>query len=313
MKDLGMLNETEFIKKYIKKGSKKNKYSLNFEDDVAVLNNCAYSTDTISEEIHFFSDDDPKTIAKKLIRVNVSDLISKGVKPQFCLLNFSSGRIVNKSWLDSFFKSFHQDLKKYNLTLIGGDTVTTRMKTVLSLTIFGKVRSNKIIKRSSARVSDYIYVSGTIGDSFIGMNIKKKQIDFDEKAKDKLISRYLIPEPQIHLTNLIKNKANSSTDISDGLLNDLQNICDMSNLGAEISFSLIPKSKEVIKFLASYKRYEKLILTGGDDYQILFTGPKGLNRYKNVTEIGRMTRKKQIKIIDKNFNNLLAGYNHSIY
>ena len=313
MKDLGMLNETEFIKKYIKKGSKKNKYSLNFEDDVAVLNNCAYSTDTISEEIHFFSDDDPKTIAKKLIRVNVSDLISKGVKPQFCLLNFSSGRIVNKSWLDSFFKSFHQDLNKYNLTLIGGDTVTTRMKTVLSLTIFGKVRSNKIIKRSSARVSDYIYVSGTIGDSFIGMNIKKKQIDFDEKAKDKLISRYLIPEPQIHLTNLIKNKANSSTDISDGLLNDLQNICDMSNLGAEISFSLIPKSKEVIKFLASYKRYEKLILTGGDDYQILFTGPKGLNRYKNVTEIGRMTRKKRIKIIDKNFNNLLAGYNHSIY
>ena len=313
MKDLGMLNETEFIKKYIKKGSKKNKYSLNFEDDVAVLNNCAYSTDTISEEIHFFSDDDPKTIAKKLIRVNVSDLISKGVKPQFCLLNFSSGRIVNKSWLDSFFKSFHQDLNKYNLTLIGGDTVTTRMKTVLSLTIFGKVRSNKIIKRSSARVSDYIYVSGTIGDSFIGMNIKKKQIDFDEKAKDKLISRYLIPEPQIHLTNLIKNKANSSTDISDGLLNDLQNICDMSNLGAEISFSLIPKSKEVIKFLANYKRYEKLILTGGDDYQILFTGPKGLNRYKNVTEIGRMTRKKQIKIIDKNFNNLLAGYNHSIY
>ena len=313
MKDLGMLNETEFIKKYIKKGSKKNKYSLNFEDDVAVLNNCAYSTDTISEEIHFFSDDDPKTIAKKLIRVNVSDLISKGVKPQFCLLNFSSGRIVNKSWLDSFFKSFHQDLNKYNLTLIGGDTVTTRMKTVLSLTIFGKVRSNKIIKRSSARVSDYIYVSGTIGDSFIGMNIKKKQIDFDEKAKDKLISRYLIPEPQIHLTNLIKNKANSSTDISDGLLNDLQNICDMSNLGAEISFSLIPKSKEVIKFLANYKRYEKLILTGGDDYQILFTGPKGLNRYKNVTEIGRMTRKKQIKIIDKNFNSLLAGYNHSIY
>tara|TARA_B100000676_G_scaffold27835_2_gene25762 strand:+ start:3867 stop:4808 length:942 start_codon:yes stop_codon:yes gene_type:complete len=313
MKDLGMLNETEFIKKYIKKGSKKNKYSLNFEDDVAVLNNCAYSTDTISEEIHFFSDDDPKTIAKKLIRVNVSDLISKGVKPQFCLLNFSSGRIVNKSWLDSFFKSFHQDLNKYNLTLIGGDTVTTRMKTVLSLTIFGKVRSNKIIKRSSARVSDYIYVSGTIGDSFIGMNIKKKQIDFDEKAKDKLISRYLIPEPQIHLTNLIKNKANSSTDISDGLLNDLQNICDMSNLGAEISFSLIPKSKEVIKFLASYKRYEKLILTGGDDYQILFTGPKGLNRYKNVTEIGRMTRNKGIKIIDKNFNNLLSGYNHSIY
>ena len=85
------------------------------------------------------------------------------------------------------------------------------------------------------------------------------------------------------------------------------------NVGAEISFSSIPKSKEVIKFLNTFKRYEKLILTGGDDYQILFTGPKGLNRYKNVTEIGRMTRNKGIKIIDKNFNNLLSGYNHSIY
>lgn len=313
MKDLFMLKETEFIKKYIKKGSKHNKYSLNFDDDIAVVNNYAYSTDTISEEIHFFNDDDPKTIAKKLIRVNVSDLISKGVKPQFCLLNFSSGKLVNKSWLDKFFKSFHQDLKKYNLTLIGGDTVATGMKTVLSLTIFGKAKSNKVIKRSSAKISDFIYVSGTIGDSFIGMNIKKKKIDFAKRAKDKLISRYLIPEPQIHLINLIKNKANSSTDISDGLLNDLKNICDMSNLGAEISFSSIPKSKEVIKFLNTFKRYEKLILTGGDDYQILFTGPKGLNRYKNVTEIGRMTRNKGIKIIDKNFNNLLSGYNHSIY
>ncbi len=308
-----MLKEIEFIKNYIKNGSKKTKHSLNFEDDVAVVDNYAYSTDTISEDIHFFSDDDPKTIAKKLIRVNISDLISKGVKPKFCLLNFSSGKLINQKWLDSFFKSFHQDLKIYNLNLIGGDTISTKNKTVLSLTIFGPVKSEKIIKRSTAKFSDFIYVSGTIGDAFIGMSIKKKQIKFDKNAKEKLISKYLVPEPQTNLTNLIRNKANASTDISDGLLNDLNNICITSKLGAEIKFSSIPKSKEVIRFLNTYKRYEKQILIGGDDYQILFTGPKGLDKYKNVTKIGQMTRKKGVKIIDKNFNNLLEGFTHSLY
>ena len=95
--------------------------------------------------------------------------------------------------------------------------------------------------------------------------------------------------------------------------NDLNNICTMSKLGAEIQFSSIPKSNEVIKFLNSYKRYEKSILIGGDDYQILFTGPKGLDKHKNVTKIGRMTRKKGIKIIDKNFSNLIGGFTHSLY
>jgi len=308
-----MLKETEFIKNYIKKGTKQTKHSLNFEDDVAVVNNFAYSTDTISEDIHFFSDDDPKTIAKKLIRVNISDLISKGVKPKFCLLNFSSGKSINQRWLDSFFRSFHQDLKNYNLNLIGGDTISTKNKTVLSLTIFGPVKSKRIIKRSSAKLSDLIYVSGTIGDAFIGMSIKKKKIKFDKRAKEKLILKYLVPQPQTNLINLIRNKANASTDISDGLLNDLNNICTMSKLGAEIQFSSIPKSNEVIKFLNSYKRYEKSILIGGDDYQILFTGPKGLDKHKNVTKIGRMTRKKGIKIIDKNFNTLLGGFTHSLY
>ena len=106
-----------------------------------------------------------------------------------------------------------------------------------------------------------------------------------------------MPEPQTNLTNLIRNKANASTDISDGLLNDLNNICITSKLGAEIKFSSIPKSKEVIRFLNTYKRYEKQILTGGDDYQILFTGPKGLDKYKNVTKIGQMLRKLMVKYV----------------
>ena len=307
------MKEKDFIKKYIKKKNNEYKYSLGFNDDVGVVNDYAYSTDTISENIHFFKDDDPGTIAKKLIRVNISDLISKGVKPEFCLFNFCSGKIINKNWLDIFFKSFHQDLKKYNLNLIGGDTIATKTETLLNLTIFGPIKSRTIIKRSTAKFNDYIYVSGTIGDAFIGMNIKKKKIVFDNNDKKKLIARYNVPNPQVQLTNLIKNNANASTDISDGLLDDLNNICYSSNLGAEISFSAIPKSREVIKFLEANKQFEKFILTGGDDYQLLFTGKKGLDKFKNITKIGRMTRKKEIKIIDKNFKNLLRGYNHLLY
>jgi len=309
-----MLSEKEFIKKFIKPlGDKKGRNSFDFEDDVAVVNNYAYSTDTIAENIHFFKKDKPQYIAKKLIRVNVSDLLAKGVRPEYCLFNFSAGKIVNKRWISSFIDSFNSDLKKYQISLIGGDTVNTKARTLLSLTIFGKIPSQGIKLRSSAKKSDFIYVSGTIGDSSIGMNLIKKKIRFDKKSKENLILRYQIPHPSIDLLKLIQNKANASTDISDGLLIDLNNICEMSNLGAEISFSQIPKSSDVKRFISKNINYEKLILTGGDDYQILFTGPKGLDKYKNVTNIGKMTKEKGIKIIDKNFRDLIKGYSHLLY
>jgi len=307
-----MLSEKDFINKFIKPLGKNNKNSFGFNDDVAVVNNYAYSTDTIVEGIHFFKDDNPKFIAKKLIRVNVSDLIAKGVKPKYCLLNFSSGKSINTKWIKDFTNSFGKDLEKYNLSLIGGDTVVTKSKIVLSITIFGKINSKKIKLRSAAKSSDLIYVSGTIGDSAVGLKILNKKIEFDKKSEKILISRFHVPQPEVNLVQLINKKANASTDISDGLINDLNNICEFSKLGAEIEFSLIPKSKEVKKFLKNFKNYEKLILNGGDDYQILFTGPDGLDSQANVTKIGRMTKNKGIKIIDKNFNNLLKGYNHSI-
>ena len=307
-----MLSEKDFINKFIKPLGKSNKNSFGFNDDVAVVNNYAYSTDTIVEGIHFFKNDDPKFIAKKLIRVNVSDLIAKGVKPEFCLLNFSSGKSINNGWIKNFTSSFGEDLEKYNLSLIGGDTVVTRSKTVLSITIFGKIYSKKIKLRSAAKVSDFIYVSGTIGDSSIGLKILNKKLKFNKKSEEILISRFHLPKPQVNLVKLIDKKANASTDVSDGLISDLNNICEFSKLGAEIEFSLIPKSKEVKKFLKKFKNYEKLILNGGDDYQLLFTGPDCLDSHRNVTKIGRMTKNKGIKIIDKSFKNLLKGYNHSI-
>ncbi len=307
-----MLSEKDFINKFIKPLGKSNKNSFGFNDDVAVVNNYAYSTDTIVEGIHFFKNDDPKFIAKKLIRVNVSDLIAKGVKPEFCLLNFSSGKSINNGWIKNFTNSFGEDLEKYNLSLIGGDTVVTRSKTVLSITIFGKINSKKIKLRSAAKVSDFIYVSGTIGDSSIGLKILNKKLKFNKKSEEILISRFHLPKPQVNLVKLIDKKANASTDVSDGLISDLNNICEFSKLGAEIEFSLIPKSKEVKKFLKKFKNYEKLILNGGDDYQLLFTGPDCLDSHRNVTKIGRMTKNKGIKIIDKSFKNLLKGYNHSI-
>ena len=309
-----MLSEKEFIKKFIKPlGDKKGKNSFNFTDDVAVVNNYAYSTDTIAEDIHFFKKDKPQFIAKKLVRVNVSDLLAKGVKPEYCLFNFSAGKIVNKRWINIFIDSFNSDLKKYKISLIGGDTVNTKATTVLGLTIFGKIPSKGIKLRSNAKKSDFIYVSGTIGDSSIGMNLIKKKIRFDKKCKENLILRYNIPLPRMDLLKLIQNKANASTDISDGLLFDLNNICEMSKLGAEISFSKIPKSSDVKRFISKNIKYEKLILTGGDDYQILFTGPKGLDSYENVTNIGKMTKEKGIKIIDKNFSDLIDGYSHLLY
>ena len=307
------MNEFDFIEKYLSSKQNSNKFSLNFKDDVGHVNNNIFSTDTICEGIHFFSEDDPSMVAKKLIRVNISDIVAKGIRPMFCLLNLSLGKKANIDWLDKFMKGFHSDLDFYKLNLIGGDTTKTLQKSVLSLTIFANLKGKKFIKRSSSKKNDFIYVTGSIGDSSLGLYLRKnKNIKISKKHSDYLINRYLLPQPRIDLVNFINKNASASTDISDGLYSDLSNICKTSNLGSEIYFSKIPLSDAAIKIIKDNPLLAKNILSGGDDYEVLFTGPPNLDRKKNVTKIGKMITGNKIKLIDFDDRISLDGYKHEI-
>ena len=306
-----MIAEFDFIKKYLSSKEKNSKYSLNFNDDVGLVDGKIYSTDTICEDIHFFSNDRPNLIAKKLIRVNVSDIVSKGVKPKYCLFNFSIGRNIDEKWISNFMRGLRSDIQFFKLNLIGGDTTKTLDKTVLSLTIFGNLINDKFIRRSSAKNSDYIYVSGTIGDSALGLYCKKKEkVNILKKHKEFLLNRYLIPTPRIDLFNYINRYASASTDISDGLYSDLNNICRTSNLGADIDFNSIPLSNSAKAIISKYPKLNKLILNGGDDYELLFTGKDGLDRNKSITKIGKMKKGYNINIADFNDITDLDGYKH---
>jgi thiamine-monophosphate kinase len=306
-----MITEFDFIKKYLSSKEKNSKYSLNFNDDVGLVDGKIYSTDTICEDIHFFSSDEPNLIAKKLIRVNVSDIVSKGVRPKYCLFNFSVGKKIDEKWISNFMKGLRSDIQFFKLNLIGGDTTKTLDKTVLSLTIFGNLINDKFVRRSSAKRNDYIYVSGSIGDSALGLYCKKKvRVNILKKHKEFLLNRYLKPTPRIDLVNYINKNASASTDISDGLYSDLNNICRASNLGANIDFNTIPLSNSARVIVSKYPKLNRLVLSGGDDYELLFTGRDGLDRNKNITKIGKMKKGYNINIIDFNDITNLDGYKH---
>ena len=307
------MNEFDFINKYLSSKNNFSKFSLNYRDDVGYAINSIFSTDTICEGVHFYKDDNPFLVAKKLIRVNVSDIISKGIIPKFCLLNLSLGKDVDDIWLDKFMKGIHSDLNFYKLNLIGGDTTKNLHNTVLSLTIFSDLKDKKFIKRSSAKINNFIYVTGTIGDSSLGLFCRNNP-DFHllKKYSEYLKNRYLLPKPRIELANFINKNATSSTDISDGLYSDLKNICMTSNLGAEINFSKIPLSTAASKIIKENPKLKTRIINGGDDYEILFTGPDGLEKKKNITKIGKMTKGNQINLIDFDDRINLDGYKHEI-
>ena len=308
-----MKSEFEIVKKYIQPLVGDNdKYAIGLSDDVGIVDNLIFSTDTIVEGIHFFSNNKPEDIAKKLVRVNVSDLIAKGVRPGFCLLNFSAGSIINERWIKSFMYSLNEDFKKYKINLVGGDTVQTKSKTVLSLCIFGKNPKSNIKLRSSAIPGDNIYVSGTIGDSALGLMILKNKLKVNKNFKNFLIDRYLIPQPRIELVSIINKRANASIDISDGLIQDLQNLCLSSDVGAEINFSDIPLSSAARSIVNKNSKMIEVILNGGDDYEILFTGPKGLQAKKNIRMIGKITKGSKISILDLKLKDktIKNGFNH---
>ena len=307
------MNEFDFINKFLSSKNNFSKFSLNYRDDVGYAINSIFSTDTICEGVHFYKDDNPFLVAKKLIRVNVSDIISKGIIPKFCLLNLSLGKDVDDIWLDKFMKGIHSDLNFNKLYLIGGDTTKNLHNTVLSLTIFSDLKDKKFIKRSSAKINNFIYVTGTIGDSSLGLFCRNNP-DFHllKKYSEYLKNKYLLPEPRIELANFINKNATSSTDISDGLYSDLKNICMTSKLGAEINFSKIPLSTAASKIIKENPKLKTRIINGGDDYEILFTGPDGLEKKKNITKIGKMTKGNQINLIDFDDRINLDGYKHEI-
>ena len=317
------MNEFELIKNYFQKISNKNLGAKKLNDDVFFDKNkkLVVSVDTYNEKVHFPNFKYPNLVIKKIIRSSISDLIAKGVKPKYYFISGSGNKkSFTKRNLKLISKALNQEQKKYNLKLSGGDT-TNSDKVSFSITSVGF--SQSIVERNKAKLNDDIYVTGNIGDSFVGLKIIKNNIKINFKLKKYFINQFYCPNLPYKIYKHIHKFANTSIDISDGLVSDMYKLINDQFLSFEINVNKIPISKNLEVYIKKYNKVKKQFLFNGDDYQVLFTASqkkrlliKSLAKKLNqkITIIGKINNgyKKNLIKFDNKPQNLtnFKGYSH---
>lgn len=255
--------------------------ALGLKDDAALLppsiEPLAATVDMLVAGVHFFADDPPALIAKKALRVNLSDLAAKGAKPLGFLLSLALPADWTNDWLASFAAGLAEDARLFAAPLIGGDTTATPGPLTISITALGG--APRFVPRGGARPGDVIYVSGTIGDAALGLALRRDpalSARLSVEARAHLLDRYLLPRPRLDLGALLRTSATAAMDVSDGLVGDLAKLCRASGVSAVVETGLVPLSEAAREAVALEPTLLEAALTGGDDYEILFTAEAGL-------------------------------------
>ena len=265
--------------------------ALGLVDDAALLkssgDDLVVTTDAIVEGVHFLPDDPPDTIARKALRVNLSDLAVKGAVPAGFVLTFAL-REAKEEWLAPFARALGEDAATFGCPLLGGDTVSTKGPLMISVTAFGRVPPGKMVRRDTAQAGDIVAVTGTIGDAALGLHMLKGQgAGLDTPVRDLLIERYRVPQPRNALALAIRDHASAAMDVSDGLAGDLTKLCAASSVSATVEARAVPLSGAVEVLLDRYDGFEDAVLSGGDDYEVLCTVPE--NRWESFIAAARDT------------------------
>lgn len=260
--------EFSFIQRYF--SSLAGKSALGLRDDAAILTppegrDLVIATDGMVENVHFLPDDPPETIGRKLLRCNLSDLAAMGGKPEGWLLTFARPPHITEAWVQRFTEGMAEDQEKFQISLMGGDTLSTSGPLVLSLTLIGSVVQGQAIQRKGAQVGDGIWVTGTIGDAALGLKVLRGEL---EEISGWFVDRYRIPCPRVGLP--LFGLASAALDISDGLVQDCGHLAHENGLQAVLEAQKIPLS---IPAQQAGTQWLETCLTGGDDYEILMAIP----------------------------------------
>lgn len=277
--------------------------ALGLIDDVALLaasgQNLVVTTDAVVEGVHFLPNDPPDTIARKALRVNLSDIAAKGAVPAGFVLTLAL-RDAGEAWLAPFAKAIGEDAEKFGCPLLGGDTVSTPGPLMISITAFGHVPVGKMVHRAGAKAGDRVVVTGTIGDAALGLRLLRGDIprqSLDAPSRESLVQRYRVPQPRNAIALAVREYANAAMDVSDGLAGDLTKLCAASGVSATIDVPTIPLSEPARIMLAEAQVNLENIVAGGDDYEVLCTVPEdrweafyaaALEANTLVTSIGRV-------------------------
>ena len=278
-------------------------------DDAAVVgvpvgHELVLTADGVIAGVHFFPDDPPDTVARKALRINLSDLAAKGAKPLGFLLSVALRRDVTDDWLRKFTVGLRADAKAFGCPLLGGDTDRTPGLVSVSVSAFGTLPRGTMVRRDGARAGDRIVVTGTIGDAALGVLLRRdpglaRRWGLDARMREHLLRRYLVPQPRNALAAALRRSANGAMDVSDGLAGDLAKMCRVSRVDATVDVARVPLSRAARAALTADPALIETILTGGDDFEILASVPAGkLDALRKgarkagvaITEIGSATR-----------------------
>jgi thiamine-monophosphate kinase len=276
-------------------------------DDAAALTppagcDLVLTTDGVIAGVHFFPDDPPEMVSRKVLRMNLSDLAAKGARPLGFLLSVALPSGFGESWLGAFATGLADDAARYGCPLYGGDTDHTPGPISVSIFAFGAVPQGKMVHRSTARPGDCIVVTGTIGDAAIGLQLRRDQRlarrwGLDAIAAAGLEDRYLLPQPRNALADAVLQYASAAIDVSDGLAGDLAKLCRASAVAADMDVARVPLSDAARAAIAAEPALLETVLTGGDDYEIVLTlAPEKLAAFRAAAktagvataEIGRV-------------------------
>ncbi len=319
------MNEFDLINHYFKdKGIKRDDVIQGIGDDGAILQcplnqHLIVTTDTLVAGNHFLETAPAAAIAHKALAANLSDLAAMGAVPLWCSLALTLPRI-DKNWLASFCDGFYKLANKHKVQLIGGDT--TKGPLSLTLTLQGAVPKGEALCRKGAKVGDFIYVTGSLGESAAGLdcilNPKASVSDEDRKA---LIKAHFYATPRLEAGQAVRTLASSCLDISDGLVSDLGHILTKSQVGGQINADSLPLSPLLKRYYQDPELAAKIALTSGEEYELCLTvSPDNKAAFEQAlmktntpfTPIGRITEQKGLSLYwqGKPIDWALSGWDH---
>jgi len=257
--------------------------ALGLSDDAAFYappdgHELVLTTDAVVSGMHFLPNDPARDIAKKALRVNLSDLAAKGAMPAGCLMTLALPAGIDDAWLAEFSAGLQEDCKSFSCPVFGGDTVKTDGPLSISIFAFGILPRGTMVRRKGAKTGDHVVITGTIGDAALGLRLLREpalQTDWRLSVDQvqHLVDRYRVPQPCVALAAAVRAHATAAMDVSDGLVGDLAKLCEVSGVSAQIKAAYIPLSAAARQALEADPKLIETIATGGDDYQILCTIP----------------------------------------
>ena len=270
----GSLGEFGRIARFFPAARRPPRWALNLTDDAALIDvpagqQLVLTTDAIVAGVHFLPTDAPGDVARKALRVNLSDLAAKGARPLAYTLTLAVGRDIGDAWIEAFAAALAEDQAYYGIALAGGDSVSTAGPVWVSITAFGLVDAGRMVTRRGAQPGDAIVlVTGTIGDAALGLAVEQGRLAVDDADHAALVGRYRLPQPRTHLAQAIAANAHAAIDISDGLAADFGHLCRASQVIGEIAVSKIPRSAATRRAIAAAPKLMTQVLGGGDDYEV---------------------------------------------